>query len=481
MLSHLEPKQVFSYFEQICRIPHGSGNTRQISDFVVDFAKSHGLSYIQDQWNNVILFQPGTKGYEQSPPVILQGHLDMVCEKEPGSAADLQTKGPDPVQEGDWIRAKETTLGGDDGIAIAYCLALLDSEEIPHPPLEVVFTTDEETGMDGAVNIDLSMLKGKRLINLDSEEEGHILCGCAGGLCCDCRFPAKRTEKKGILLTLRIEGLLGGHSGTEIHKHRANANVLMGRLLWGLSRKFPLGLYRLEGGSKDNVIPAASEAVLLVRKEDQQQIDGFCRETEETFSGEYGAVESQIHVFRSFGEPAALDVVWGDDAAGILDFLFCAPNGVQEMSGDIEGLVETSCNLGVTFLEQDAFLARISLRSSVHSRKQWLADRIRALTEKCGGSFLTCGDYPGWEYNRDSSLRKLLQDIFVKRYQREPKLEVIHAGLECGIFCQKIPGLDCVSIGPDILDIHTPKERLSVSSTVRVWDYLLEILKNSRE
>ncbi len=484
MLEQLEPQEVFYWFEQICQIPHGSGNTKAISDFIVNFARERRLAYRQDQWNNVILQKPASPGYEHAPAVILQGHLDMVCEKDHDTVIDFEKEGLRLAVDGDWVYARGTTLGGDDGIAIAYGLALLASDHIAHPALEVVFTTDEETGMDGAIHIDLSGLAGRRLLNLDSEEEGHILCGCAGGLRCDCTFSADRKKVEKDLLSISIEGLTGGHSGTEINKNRANSNQLMGRLLYRLSGKAPFDLAVLEGGSKDNAIPVKTSAVLAAAPQDCETLLSACRETESIFRNEYGVSDPGIRIVTERracrpGEETA--VVPGERAGRIYRFLTAAPWGVQDMSADIEGLVETSLNLGIMKLDAYGFTAKFSLRSSVASKKEALTEKLRVLTEAFGGSFQTNSDYPGWEYKRDSAFRRLLEDTYRSLYGREPVTEVIHAGLECGILLEKIPGLDCVSIGPDIIDIHTPRERLSVSSVARVWKYLLEILKNCRE
>lgn len=482
----LEPREVFRFFEELCQIPHGSKNTKGISDYCMAFAKERGLEAHQDDWDNVVIKKPGTAGYEGARPVILQGHMDMVCEKEPGCERDLSKEGPSLCVDGDFVRADGTTLGADDGIALAYALAILDSDEIPHPPLEVVFTSDEEIGMVGAEHLDVSILEGRRLLNLDSEEEGTFLAGCAGGLRADCHVPISyESVEEGVCFTLRLHGLLGGHSGTEIQKERANAIIVLGRVLDELSRDYDLWLLGLSGGQMDNVIPRDAEATLVL---DEMDADGFAdavAELEGTLRKEYRVSDPSISLALTRGETLSGD---GTDARQALNtlsmvrllvFLRSVPYGVVHRSAEMPDLVETSLNPGIVKLGEDLALS-FSIRSSVSSRKYELADRLSLLAGFLGGRCSISGDYPAWEYNPDSELREGMRESYVALYGKEPKVETIHAGLECGIFSGKIPGLDCVSFGPDAFDIHTPKERLSISSTERVWKLILDFLKKAK-
>ncbi len=477
VLTNLEPKNVFSFFEQICSIPHGSGNVEQISDYLAAFAKERGLRYIQDAMKNIIIFKDGSVGYEDHPAVILQGHMDMVAVKEPGCTMDMEKEGLKLGIEGDAVYAEGTSLGGDDGIAVAYGLALLDDDTLSHPPLEVIFTVDEEVGMDGAREIDLSELRGNRMLNLDSEEEGIFLTSCAGGVRMDCEIPAPFTKKEGIAYEIEVGGLLGGHSGAEIHKERGNSNCLMGRILYRLSEKLNLGICKLEGGLADNAIPRQTKAVVVIEKDDSavfaEVLDTVSLKiTDELATKDPGfIVRSNELGHRSYA------CVAGTDAKRLISWLFVLPCGVQAMSADVEGLVETSLNLGITELEEGAFFGQISIRSSIESAKHALEAKIEALTALVGGKCSLRGDYPGWKYRVDSPLREKMVALYQEMYGTQPKVEAIHAGLECGILGSKIDNLDCISFGPDMKNIHTTEETLSISSTKRVWEYLIRLLE----
>ena len=474
-LSGLEPQSVFAYFEELCSIPHGSGNTKAISDYLVSFAQEKGLRYTQDSLNNVIIFAPASNGYEDHPPVILQGHMDMVCEKDENSPLDMDEDGLDVDHDGTWVFAHGTTLGGDDGIALAYGLALLANPEIPHPPLEIVFTVDEETGMYGAAGIDLSMLKGRTLINVDSEEEGVFTVSCAGGARGTITVSAPRRAVYGPCIKLTVEGLQGGHSGVEIHKNRANANKVMGILLDRVQKMMPLCMTGFSGGAKDNAIPRTCQATLVAMGMHLERIN----EITETL---------QKEIREQFDEPYAIvrgddvDALGGnalsvEDTARIIALLNDVPNGVQAWSSDIEGLVQTSLNMGVAELSDELRLT-FAVRSSVNQEKRDLLNQLQALAVQYGGSYSETGDYPAWEYKKESHLRDVMVHTYRQMFEKEPEVVAIHAGLECGLLSEKLPGLDCVSIGPDMQDIHTSRERLHIASTQRTWNFLLEILKN---
>lgn len=477
ILTGLQPSGVFEMFEQLCGIPHGSRNTKAISDFCVRFAQEHGLDYRQDDSNNVILFAPGTPGMEQAQPVMLQGHLDMVCEKEADCSLDLQKEGLNLRTDGEWIWAEGTTLGGDDGIAVAYALAILADPAIPHPPLEVVLTTDEEIGMLGAAAIDLSEVKARRVLNIDSEEEGVLLAGCAGGATVCCHIPLMWTLKKGLRATVQITGLRGGHSGMEIQKGRANANKLMGRFLNEMDETFAYALCTVNGGNKDNAIARESTADVVILPERLAGLTAFAAQRQEAYRAEYGEADPDITIAVAPGTEDTFEIMMGDCRRSVLSVLQQLPNGVQQMSRDIEGLVQTSLNLGILKVDFRGIHLTSSVRSSVNAEKQQLIRQLAEICGKLGGSCEVMGEYPAWEYKADSPLREIMTEVYMEQYGRKPAVEVIHAGLECGLLSGKLDGLDCVSFGPDIVDIHTTREKLSIPSVQRTWKLLLEVLK----
>lgn len=477
VLEHLEPKKVFHYFEEITKIPHGSGNTKAISDYCVAFAKEHGLTYWQDESNNVIIVKEASKGRENEAGVILQGHLDMVAVKTETCEKDLEKDGLDVKIDGDEIYAEGTSLGGDDGIAAAYALAVLDSDEISHPRLEVILTVDEETGMCGADAIDLSMIKGKYLLNLDSEEEGILLTSCAGGLRGDIKLPIQHLEGEGFFYQISIKGLQGGHSGAEIHKERANAIKLGGRLLYTLERTCNFSIIDIFGGEKDNAIANFVTINLLVAEEDREEVDAVVEEMQENLKQEYVISDKDICIMTEKKGMQTASVFHPASQQKVIFLLMNIPNGIQNWSMDISGLVETSLNVGILQTHKDKLEVISSIRSSVKSRKYALSEQLRYLAEFLGGEYSTFGDYPEWAYKRDSKLREKMSMIYEEMFGKKPEIQAIHAGLECGLLLEKCPDLDVISFGPNMKDIHTPKERLSISSTERMWKYLLEILK----
>ncbi|MFQ6808349.1 MAG: aminoacyl-histidine dipeptidase [Blautia sp.] len=477
VLENLQPQRVFHYFEEITKIPHGSGNTKEMSDYLVNFAKEHGLRYIQDESNNVILFKPAAKGYENAPTVMLQGHMDMVCEKTPDSSHDFTKDALKLQVEGDFISAQGTTLGGDDGIAVAYGLALLEDETLEHPALEVVITVDEEIGLLGATTLNAEPLQAKYLINLDSEEEGYLWAGCAGGMTAVSELPVRYQEETNERWKVTVSGLAGGHSGAEIDKNRGNATFVLARFLKEAKEQGAYAISELNGGLKDNAIPRTAQALILAGKEEGTAIAAYAKVFTEALQKEYTGSDEGICVTVEAQGIGTEPVLHPVSQEKVLFFLMQYPNGIQKMCGFMEGLVETSCNLGITKLTPKALVGSASVRSSVGSAKKALADKIAYLTEFLGGDFQIEGEYPSWEYKQDSTLRPLMVEVFREMYHREPEVKVIHAGLECGLFYEKIPGLDCVSLGPNMQDIHTTEEKLSISSVERVWEYLLEVLK----
>ena len=476
VLGNLEPKSVFGYFEDICKIPHGSGNMDKISQFCVDFAKEHGLEYIQDDMKNVIIIKEATPGYEEVEPLILQGHLDMVCEKRPDKEKDFLTEGIDVCTDGENIWADGTTLGGDNGIAVAYGLALLAAKDLQHPRLEMVLTVDEETGLYGAEAIDMSMLKGKKLINLDSEEEGIFTVGCAGGLTLACDIPMFTEEADGEVYELKVTGLLGGHSGAEIHKGRGNSNVILGRVLLAIGQKIGLEIIKMEGGSKDNAIPRNSVAEILVGAEDVKKLEELVKEQEAILKNEFHASDAGVALELAAKGMATVEVLDATSKVSALHALNNIPTGIQAYSMDIEGLVETSLNMGIMIQNSESLKMSFAVRSSIESAKHYLTDRVLLFVDMLGGNCEIKGDYPGWAYNPKSDLRETFIKVYREMYASEPVVEAIHAGLECGLFTKKIDGLDSISIGPNMHNVHTSEETLEVGSVQRTWEFLCRVI-----
>jgi dipeptidase D len=470
-------KKVFHYFTEISAVPRGSKNNTAISNYIANFAKDRGLEYYQDEYENVVIIKEASKGYETSPAVIVQGHMDMVCEKLNDCTHDFLTEGIELFVDDDYIHADRTTLGADNGIAVAYALALLDDNTIGHPRIEAIFTTDEEVGMEGAIGVDVSSLKGKYLLNLDSEEEGTLWTSSAGGLTATCELPVKRVKDRGVKVNIQINGLQGGHSGAEIHKNRSNATKLLGRLLFELRAYVNFGLIEMMGGQKDNAIPRESSAYICLSSDD---LDGFQKGIDELtakYRRELVTSEPELDiVVNNLGE-GDYEFLHPTSFEKMLFLLINTPNGVQVMSSDIPGLVESSLNLGVFRLEQEKAVYCFSVRSSVNSYKQHISEQLEYMATFLGGEFYVRAQYPAWEYKKESPLREHLIHVFKEHYGNEPRLEAIHAGLECSFFAEKIPGIDIVSLGPEMHDIHTPKERLNLTSAIRVYQYVEKVIE----
>lgn len=479
-LSSLNPEKVFAFFEKICSIPHGSGNCAALSAFVADFAKQRRLDFAVDAEQNVLIRKPASPGYEKYETLILQGHLDMVCEKDPELEFDFAKDAIQPYIDGDDIKARGTSLGGDNGIAIAMMLAILDDDTLHHPQLEMLMTVDEETSMDGAFGFDCAQLRGHRLINLDSEYEGVLMCSCAGGVDVVCNLPVLREEKEGCRLTLTVAHLRGGHSGVEIDKGRANANILMGRLLFRLQNELPLGIAEYCGGSRVNAIASHAEAEILIEKSRLTECEEHIKQMEASFRKEYHASDPDISVNLKLSESGCFSVLDEASAARMISLLLILPDGMQEMSAEMPGLVQTSCNLGAASLQESAFTFTSSIRSCMETKKMMLAEKIMRIVVLTGGSAALEGDYPGWSYQPDSRLKETLINAYQKVCGIKASAEAVHAGMECGIFAAGIPNLDCVSIGPTMGDVHTPQEHLSISSVQRTWKVLLTALEDAR-
>ena len=461
VLSDLEPREVFAWFERLCAIPHSSHHAKAISDYLVAFARERGLACRQDAANNVVIRKAASAGYENALVVMLQGHIDMVCEKDADCGKDMETEGLDLFVDG-------------DGIAVAMALAVLDADDIPHGPLECVFTADEEVGMIGARALDASALKAKYLINIDSEEERVLTVSCAGACRTLCTLPVTRVPFDGETLRVKISGLVGGHSGEEIHKGRANANLLLGRALDEMSRAGALRLIRVSGGAKDNAIPREAEAV--VRTGDAAALRRAVEALAAALRAEYHVADGHITVTVTETDDGLTPM----DAASTeraITLLLCAPNGVVEMSMDVPGLVQTSLNLGRLTSDEASLRASFMIRSSINSQKNAVASRLARLAEALGGQTELDSDYSAWPYRPESPLRDRVAEVFYEQYGEKPRIAALHAGLECGILSGKLPELDCISLGPDLTDIHTPRERLYIASTERTWRLLLGTLK----
>ena len=460
-------KTVFDFFVEFSKVPRGSTHTAAIAEYLVNFAKERGLSHRQDEHNNVIIKKPATPGYESRPVVVLQGHTDMVLAENEECNINLLTDGLELYTDGDFLRARGTTLGGDDGVAMAYALALLDSKDIPHPAIEAVFTSDEEIGLLGAVGLDTSDLNGRVMLNIDSDAEGVFTVGCAGGMRVDIKLPVTRSVNTTEAYKLAVSGFKGGHSGVEIDKGRRNAIKALGE---GLALVENISLVKMSGGNADNAIPRSAECVFSTSSD----ISGI--NFSEILNAKYGDIESDmiVTIEKLNGDFNGCDVESSKLAISLINE---CPSGVIRMMEDIEGLVETSLNLGILAMSDDKMEISFSVRSAVGAEKEKLAARLAEIAKEHGAEFGRYGEYPAWEYRKESHLRDTMCQVYKDMYGKDPVVMTIHAGLECGIFSDKMAGLDCVSIGPDNFDIHTTEERLSISSTVRVWEYLLEVLK----
>lgn len=480
-MTGLKPERVFYYFEEISKIPRGSGNTKAVSDYCVEFARERGFFVRQDEWNNVVIRKEASKGRENEAGIIVQGHLDMVAEKRPDSSHDFYKDPIELMVEGDFLTAKDTTLGADDGIAVAMGLALLEDNSLRHPKLEVIFTSDEETGMDGAMNIDLSDIQGKYVLNLDSETEGILTAGCAGGAKVKTVLPLERKECLGVCCSITITGLKGGHSGAEIDKERANADILMVRLLQRLYKETGIELLHLEGGSKDNAIPRECRSQIILKKDSFEKIREKVKQFETLIKKEYASSDPDISFQFVREKEGSFEVLDEPSLKKVLFYFHNIPNGVIFMNQDIKGLVETSLNLGILKMEQDMTECHISVRSSVGSRKELLLEKLSDMAEAVGAKMSVSGEYPEWGFKKESKLRETMIRLYHKMYEEELKVDVIHAGLECGYLLQKKPELDIISFGPQMYDIHTTEERISIPSVGKIYDFVRRLIETGIE
>lgn len=481
VLENLEPQRVFYYFEEMTKIPHGTFDTKRVSDWCVGIANELGLECLQDDANNVIIKKPATEGYEDAEPVIIQGHLDMVCEKTQDSTHDFSKDPLDIYVEDGFIKARNTTLGADDGIAVAYAFAILESKDIPHPALEVVFTTDEETGMVGANAIDLSVLKGRMLINLDSDVEGTILAGCEGGYEHIIELPVEREEKEGTIVSININGLQGGHSGLDIHEQRGNANKLNGRLLMLLHQEgVDYQIASLKGGILPNVITPFATTEIVVCPCCVDKAVEIIKQYEADLKVEFGADEPNLVFTVETKEGQKVQALTKESTQKVVFFVTTTPDGVQCYSRDIKGLVETSLNLGIVDLRDEDVFMNFRCRSGVLSKKANLKLQLNAWAEYFGAKANIINEYPAWVYKVDSKLRPIVVDTYKHLFDKEPIVTTVHAGLECGLFADKLPGLDSVSFGPAAYEVHSVKERVDIASVERMWHFLKTILRNCK-
>ena len=480
VLSGLKPESVFSYFEKLCAVPHGSGNTQIISDLCVSFARELGLKCRQEDCGNVVIWKNGSAGYENAAPIILQGHIDMVCAKTDDCTKDMAAEGLDLRTDGEWVWADKTSLGGDNGIAVAMILAILADDTLAHPPIEAVFTVDEEVGMDGAFALDCSDLKGRKLLNLDSEMEGVFTVSCAGGLRADCHLPGAMEPVDGMSgYTVTLSGLQGGHSGADIHLGRASANQQMGRVLYSaMERLHGLRLAAVSGGQFDNVICSRCDAAVAIPAGKEAAFEAFIAEFDAILKNEYAGCDDGISL--TCGKADVTAAISEVTTNLMLHTLLALPQGVQAMSVDFPGLTQTSLNMGVLKLEEDGLYITFSIRSSIASQKEMLAQRVHSIVEFAGGTVTERGRYPGWQYERNSQFRDTVLAAYHDLTGKEGVVEATHGGLECGLLIEKIPGLDAISMGPELHDVHSVRERLNVPSTERVYALVCEILKRSR-
>ena len=471
VLEGLSPERVLYFFEELTRIPRESGNEKGVSDYLAAFAKENGLEVIQDDALNVIIRKPASKGYEDRDAVILQGHMDMVCTKTEERVIDFAKDPIDIYVDGDFIRTKGTTLGGDNGIAVAMTLALLEDKDAVHPELEALFTTEEETGMGGAMKLDGSLFKGKTLINIDSEEEGIFLTSCAGGVRTFSHVPVEWTDNRfESTYALKITGLTGGHSGIEIQKGRANALRLLGRFLEGIEEDFSVS--EVSGGEKMNAIARMAYATITT----DMDLDAYAKKMHGIFLNEYAMTDPELKIEVTPCERPNT-VFSKRTRTNVIGSLLLIPNGVQTMSSYIEGLVESSNNMGVLSTSDTEVVVETAVRSSIRSLKYEIVDRIKSVASLTGAKVETKSDYPEWEYNPNSKIRDLFINTYEELTGEKAVLEAIHAGLECGVLMDRIGDLDMVSFGPNMGKVHTPQEYLSISSVGRTYDFLKEILR----
>ena len=477
VLKNLEPKSVFYFFEEICNIPHGSKNEKKLSDYIIHFAEKKGFYYRQDEKNNVLIKKAATQGYETQPTIILQAHIDMVCEKNSNIEHDFEKDGLKLIIEDGKIKADGTTLGADNGIGVAYILAILDAENIAHPDIEAVFTTEEEIGMGGAKAFDTSDLKGKILINLDSEEQGELVISCCGGNKTNILLPIvwEKTPEWGMPYLLKITGLKGGHSGTDIHLQRANANKLMGRILLQIFNVYDIRICSIWGGEKDNAIPREAETVLLLKSDDVKEVKKMMALLNKALCNEYKQSENNISISLLPMTEKVGKCFSKDTVKKLISILLLIPYGIETMDTYTD-LVESSSNIGAVKTEEQYIIFSNAIRSSVASKKRFIAQKIDIIAKLTGSEIKVTGEYPEWPAKRESPICKVCQEVYKELYKQELRITSVHAGLECGIFSDKLENIDMVSFGPNITGAHSPDEKADIDSIIKTWEFLLKVI-----
>lgn len=478
-ITDLQPKIVWEIFDEITRVPRPTHHLDKMKEFLIDWAKRHNIEYKVDEVGNVMMKVPGTPGHENAPTVILQGHQDMVAEKLPEVEHDFLNDPIETVVDGEWVRTKGTTLGADNGMGCAAAMAALIDPELVHGPLEALFTVDEEQGLIGANGLQKGFVTGKTLLNLDSEEMGSLVIGCAGGKVTECEIPlTMQPAPEGVYYEVSLSGLKGGHSGMEINLGRANANIQLARFLWEADRISPLELSYLSGGGLANAIPRDAKAAVCVSRDQADAFTAFAAKFSNVIHAEYDAVENKDFKFEVKEIKPQKEIIESQLAHNIISAIFACPNGVQSMSAAIPGLVETSDNLAsIEILKEGKMKITVHQRSSVDSRRDEIADRIAALFEMIGAEVKFDDAYVGWEPNPDSRVLKVAEESYEKLFGSRPKVEALHAGLECGLFLEKMPDLDMVSFGPTLKDIHSPGEKANIKSVEEFYRLLGEILR----
>ena len=476
-IKDLEPKALWSNFADLNVVPRPSKKEEKVIQFMLNFGKSLNLETFQDSIGNVIIKKPASKGMEDRTTVILQSHLDMVHQKNGDTIFDFETQGIEMMIEGDWVTANGTTLGADNGIGVASIMALLATNEIPHPAIEAMLTVDEETGMTGAKYLDGSKYEGKILLNLDTEDDDELSIGCAGGIDTNTSYTYNQVDinSESVVFEISIKGLLGGHSGMDIDKGRGNANKLMTRILYKLKSETEVQLISFDGGSLRNAIPREANSIIAVKSSDKSRVESVVNEFFNLLKFELKTVETHLEISISESN-STFKAVSNDDFNKIINTLYSLPNGVFRMSPDIEGLVESSSSLARVIIKEGSFDTQSLQRSSVESTKADVANTLRAAFENMGAEVVQSGDYPGWQPNPNSPILKIMTDLYRKLFKEEPKVKACHAGLECGILGEHLPGVDMISFGPNIRAAHSPDEKVQISSVQKYWGYLLEVL-----
>jgi dipeptidase D len=478
MFENLKPSLLWKHFEQILKIPHCSGNEKALGDYVLDVAKKLNLSGKRDKVGNVIVAKKATPGREAAPGTILQVHLDMVCEKNSDVVHDFCADAILAEIKGEWVQAKGTTLGSDNGIGVATCLAVMEDSTLVHGPLEFLFTVDEETGLTGATKIQKSALSARKLLNLDTEEEGTFTIGCAGGEDSEIVFPLKRTNRRGkSLFRFKLYGLRGGHSGLDINLGRGNAIKLLARILWQAQKAHRFDLVSIEGGNKRNAIPREAWSDLLLDPAQMKAFSAFLKKAIAKVQTEYRVVEPDMKYSLEKVEDAKAAPLAPDVQKKFVDFLFSLPHGVLAMHSEIAGLVETSTNLAIVRFSPNRAEVVCSSRSSVASALAATLNLLEACCNLAGAKIVQPGGYPGWAPDLDSALLRTLKEVYVRVFNKEAEIKAVHAGLECGILGERFPGMDMISLGPTIQHPHSPEERVHVGSVEKFWTFLTEVLK----